>query len=191
MKTFIPVIFFLAACGTTHKVVNKEKKSIDSTATVSRDTASVSREDNSSRTLNAKDVDIDITFGEELPQKTPADSALQEALKRVASAGTTTGRNLSGVITGIIASARTTGRSPSSVKIHIGSFSDSSTRSVKKDSSGNRSQATVAVKTNTQTTSKTIHRITIAWWMYVLALLALIYGLYRLNKKYNWLKIFP
>src|SRR6185437_13574497 len=89
MKQFFPFILLLASCSTLHKVVNKEKKTVDSTAVVVTDTSYKSVQASQTNDLQLSDVDVTILYGPNIQRSndsvyawgrnTAADTALAKA----------------------------------------------------------------------------------------------------------------
>lgn len=181
MRHLLPLLLLLASCSASHKIKTSEKKTLDSTSTVTRDTTRVTHEETSSSNLQAQDVHIRIDYRDN-PQ-TPADSALAAAVARPVNRKPVKTRNkFVDAIQDAVAAAGNTGNL-SSIRIDIGRISDSSTTSSKKDSGTGKTISTTAVHKQERSKSKEVWRPYVGPAVWAIALLALGIIIYRYRGK--------
>lgn len=136
-KILIALSVLLSSCGTVHKVFHAEKKTVDSSATVTLDTSHVIREEDNGNVFHIQDVHVRVEY--------PADTALQQATQRPADTAiwtplyvrkkpSTKATEIAEAIRHAIAASGGAGRLPSSITVDIGSISDSSSHSTRTDS---------------------------------------------------------
>lgn len=187
-------IVLLASCGTTHKIITSSKKTVDSAATVTKDTSHVSHETTASDNLEIKDVHIRVEYGNRdtvawEPYYYKRDSVKASdyypAKKKV--------DKYADLIREAIASSGQAGRI-SSVTIDIGSLSDSSYKTEKKDSGSGKTVSTVDLKKTDSEKSKDVTRTGMSLGFKIgiglFILIALIIWLIMLARKFSWFKIF-
>lgn len=204
----IPLLILLASCGSTHKVVTSKKTTLDSSSTLVRDTAHVSRETSSSDNLNVQNVHIRVEYA--------ADTALAKAKEQPAgevgdgpstntpygafSLQQTTTGNQSGpwgygankplnpssnaakiaqAIKGAIAAGGGAGRLPSSITVDIGSISDSSTQKAKSDSAGSHSSDDKHLKQTEDDNAKNVTHWSLPWWAWAIIIIIILGGAYK------------
>jgi len=181
MKLFLPILLLLASCSASHKIKTSQSRSVDSVATTTKDTTHVTHEETSSSNLQAQGVHIRVDYNQ---AATPADSAPAAAKEKPAKPATKpprTGNKFVDAIQDAVAAAGNAGNI-SSIRIDIGSISDSSTSKVRKDSGAGKTTATTHVQAQEQAKNKevtregmpTIVKLSL-WLLFILVLLALIY----------------
>lgn len=136
-KILIALAVLLSSCGTVHKVFHAEKKTVDSSTTVTVDTSHVIHEEDNGNVFHVQDVHVRVEY--------PADTALEKAKQQPADTAiwtplyvrkkpSTKASEIADAIRDAIAASGGAGRLPSSITVDIGSISDSSSHSTRTDS---------------------------------------------------------
>jgi hypothetical protein len=181
MKYFLPIFFLLASCSASHKLKTSEKKTVDSSVITTRDTAHVSNVETSTSKVQAQDVHIRIDYNQS--PRTPAESALDQAKARpVDRKPVKTGNKFVDALQDAVAAAGNAGNL-SSIRIDIGSISDSSATSSRKDSGGGKATSITDLSTTDQTTSKKVDRPGMPGWVWLLIIAAVLGLCYRYRSK--------
>lgn len=170
----IPLLVLLASCGSTHKIVTSKKTTLDSSSTVIRDTAHVSRETSSSDNLNVQNVHIrveyaaDTALAKALQKATnkegfwdsgpPTSESMDEGYHKAVSPTPSKASKIAQAIKDAIAAGGGNGRLPSSVEIDIGSIDQNSTQNTKSDSGASHSAAQTNLKKTESDKSKDVTR---------------------------------
>lgn len=149
----------LASCSTVHKVSHTEKKNTDSTAAVVKDSSYKSSSTTQTDELDVKDVDVTVYYNDSFPASTEADVALARAIARPADRTPmkTGNKKLDSYAELIKQALSGTGR-VSAIQIHIGSISDSSTRTHTVDTGSAHTQSSIHVKTQEKVVDKKVDR---------------------------------
>lgn len=167
MKILLPFLVVLASCGTVHKVIQKENKKVDSVASVTRDTSFKSTKITHTDDLDVKDVDITVFFNDDLAPHDYTDSAIKPIPPPQAHRMPTKLAGYAQLINDAVAS---TGRSGniSSIKIHIGSISDSTRHTESTDTGSAHVKTDIHVKTEDKTIDKKIDRSGWPWYIWLI-----------------------
>lgn len=159
MKKLIPFLVLLASCSTVHKVSHTEKKNTDSAAAVIKDSTYKSSTTTQTDDLDVRDVDVTVYYNDSFPASTNADIALARAISHpVDRTPMKTGNKKLGSYAELIKQAISgTGR-VSAIQIHIGSISDSSTRTHTVDTGSAHTQSNIHVKTADKIVDKKVDK---------------------------------
>lgn len=181
MKKLFPFLVLLASCSTVHKVSHTEKKNTDSTAAVIKDSSYKSSITTQTDDLDVRDVDVTVYYNDSFPASTDGDVALARAIGRPAGRTPikTGNRKLDSYAELIKQAISGTGR-VSAIQIHIGSISDSSTRTHKVDTGSAHTQSNIHVKTADKIVDKKVDKTGFSLGAKIGAGLALLIGLIAL-----------
>jgi tetrahydromethanopterin S-methyltransferase subunit G len=163
MKILFPFLVLLASCSTVHKLSHTMKKNTDSAATLTKDSSYKSSTNTQTSNLDVKDVDVTVYYNDSVPTSTEADIALAKAIAQPVDRSprdNSTGGKLAGYAD-LIRDAISHNGHPgniSAIQIHIGSISDSSTRTQTADTGATHAQSDVHVKTEEKQVDKKVDR---------------------------------
>jgi len=175
-----------SGCSASHKLKTSTSTTVNSAITVTNDTMHVTKEKSSSSNLTAKDVHVRIEYEQPTGKaaETAADTALALAKQRPARPSKT-GNKIVDAIQDAISASGSAGRLPSSITIDIGSISDSTVKSSRKDSGAGKSTSTAVVHKEEQTKSKEVTRpgmslfAKLGIWLLIVLVIGAIYYRYR------------